>query len=90
MKKIAIALLASLSAVAGAASAQTSENGITMTHDANVAAQIEQHARDVQAQPAIEEDAQSAADKTVKKAQHHGKKTAANAKKKAHAAVASE
>jgi hypothetical protein len=67
MKKIAIALLASLSAVAGAASAQTSENGITMTHDANVAAQIEQHARDVQAQPAIEEDAQSAADKTEKK-----------------------
>jgi hypothetical protein len=92
MKKIAIALLASLSAIAGAASAQTSANGITMTRDANVAAQIEQHARTVQAQPAasFDEDVQAPASKTVQKAKHHGKKTVAKAKKKALSTVASK
>jgi len=91
MKKISLALLVSLSAIASAAFAQTAERGITMTHDANVAAQIEQHARDVKAQPPVaEEYAQEAPVKTVKKARHHGKKTVAKSMKKAHATVASK
>lgn len=76
MKKISFALLASLF-VAGAASAQT-EQGIVMTHDANVASQIEQHARSVQAQPAgFEQDAQPAREPVMhttsahKGAHHH-------------------
>lgn len=40
------------------ASEQTTEDDIVTTHDANVVSQIEQHARDVQAQPpVVEQDA---------------------------------
>jgi hypothetical protein len=56
MKKSSVALLFSLLAVAGAASAQTPSNGIVMTHDREVAAKIEQHARDVQAQPVVQQE----------------------------------
>ncbi|WP_233875026.1 hypothetical protein [Paraburkholderia adhaesiva] len=71
MKKISIALLASFF-VAGAAMAQTPNNGIVTTHDANVAAQIEQHARDVQAQPqVVEHDAPVANDSAPHKGTHH-------------------
>ncbi|MBB5409317.1 hypothetical protein HDG34_003258 [Paraburkholderia sp. HC6.4b] len=71
MKKISFALLASLF-VAGAASAQTTENGIVMTHDDNVAAQIVQHARDVQAQPpVVDQDAQPAHEGVPSKGAHH-------------------
>ncbi|QGZ58868.1 hypothetical protein [Paraburkholderia acidiphila] len=71
MKKISYALLASLF-VAGAASAQTPENGIVTTHDANVASQIEQHARDAQAQqPVVEQDARTVHDNAPHKGAHH-------------------
>ncbi|MEM5373012.1 hypothetical protein V4C53_44485 [Paraburkholderia azotifigens] len=53
MKRSSIALFVSLLAVAGAASAQTASNGILMTHDRDVASKIEQHARDIQAQPVV-------------------------------------
>ena len=71
MNKISFALVASLF-VAGAASAQTPGTGIVMTHDANVVSQIEQHARDVQAQPAVvEHEAQAAHESAPHKATHH-------------------
>jgi hypothetical protein len=80
MKKISVALLVSLF-VAGTASAEVLGNGIVMTHDNDVAAQIEQHARDVQAQPPVVEHDQQAGDaSTVRKpAHHHHKKHAAHA-----------
>ncbi|MBN3762381.1 hypothetical protein [Burkholderia sp. Ac-20365] len=79
MNKISAALLASLLAVAGVASAQTSGDGIVMTHDRAVAAQIEQHARDVQARPAIEQDVDAPAEKLDQKSvhEHHGYRKAA-------------
>ncbi|WP_322107395.1 hypothetical protein [Paraburkholderia sp. J41] len=77
MKKISFALLASLF-VAAAASAQTPENGIVTTHDANVVSQIEQHARDAQAQPqVVEQDAHAVPDSAPHKRthpHHHHKK----------------
>ncbi|WP_423383632.1 hypothetical protein [Burkholderia sp. LMG 32019] len=77
MKKISITLLVSFF-VAGAAMAQTSNNGIVTTHDANVAAQIEQHARDVQAQPPVFEHEvpvvnETAPHKGTHHHHHHGK-----------------
>ncbi|WP_321935875.1 hypothetical protein [Paraburkholderia sp. J8-2] len=73
MKKISFALLASLF-VTGAASAQTPQNGIVTTHDANVASQIEQHARDAQAQqPVVEQDAHAVRENAPhKNAKHKG------------------
>jgi hypothetical protein len=47
MKKVSLAVLVSLSALTGAAYAQT-DNGITMSTDPQKAAEIEQHAQDVQ------------------------------------------
>ena len=74
MNKISAALLVSLLTVAGVASAQTSSDGIVMTHDRAVASQIEQHARDIQARPADQQDASAAVEKTVQKPapHHHG------------------
>jgi stringent starvation protein B len=46
MKKASLAILVSLSAVAGAAYAQ--DNGITMSNDPAKAADVEQHAQDLQ------------------------------------------
>jgi stringent starvation protein B len=46
MKKVSLAVLVSLSALTGAAYAQ--DNGITMSTDPQKAADIEQHAQDVQ------------------------------------------
>ena len=79
MNKISAALLASLLAVAGVASAQTSGDGIVMTHDRAVAAQIEQHARDVQARPASEQDVDAPVEKLDQKPahEHHGHRKAA-------------
>lgn len=51
MKKSSIAVLISLSAFAGIASAQDVDNGIQVSRDPARAAQIEAHARNVQAQP---------------------------------------
>jgi hypothetical protein len=48
MKKVSLAVLVSLSALTGAAYAQQ-DNGITMSTDPQKAAEIEQHAQDVQA-----------------------------------------
>ncbi|QYD70455.1 hypothetical protein KZJ38_09295 [Paraburkholderia edwinii] len=47
MKKVSLAVLVSLSAVTGAAYAQQ-DSGITMSTDPQKAAEIEQHAQDVQ------------------------------------------
>lgn len=49
MNKVSLAVLISLSALTGAAYAQT-ENGITMSTDPQKAEQFEQHAQEVQAQ----------------------------------------
>ena len=71
MKKISFALFVPVF-VASAISAHAQSNGIVMTHDANVASQIEQHARDVQAQPpVVEQDAKAAHEGAPHKAAHH-------------------
>lgn len=49
MKKVSLAVLVSLAALTGAAYAQT-ENGITMSTDPQKAAEIEQHAQELQSQ----------------------------------------
>ncbi|WP_321877737.1 hypothetical protein [Paraburkholderia bannensis] len=51
MKKSSIAVLISLSALASIASAQDADNGIQMSNDPARAAQVETHARNMQAQP---------------------------------------
>ncbi|MBN3757646.1 hypothetical protein G3N95_32300 [Paraburkholderia sp. Tr-20389] len=71
MKKTSIALLVSLLAFAGAASAQADNNGIVMTHDRDVASKIEQHARDVQAQPVVQNDMDAPVEKVEQKPAHH-------------------
>lgn len=83
MKKSSLALLVSLLAAAGAASAQTPVNGIVMTHDRDVAAKIEQHAREVQAQPVVaQQDVDAPVEKIEQKpAHHHGHHHAAKSKK---------
>lgn len=48
MKKVSLAVLISLSALTGAAYAQT-ENGVTMSTDPAKAADVEQRAQDLQA-----------------------------------------
>ncbi|TDV11603.1 hypothetical protein [Paraburkholderia caballeronis] len=51
MKKISLAVLVTLSALTGAAYAQTDDSsGIRMSTDPQVAASIEQHAQDLQSQ----------------------------------------
>jgi hypothetical protein len=74
MKKVSLAILVSLSAVAGAAYAQ--DNGITMSNDPAKAADIEQRAQDLQnRQQAMPAPAMS--EKHHKMAPHHHKKPAA-------------
>jgi hypothetical protein len=52
MKTTSLVVLASLFVIAGTASAQDADSGVVMSHDPARVAQFEQHARDVQAQPA--------------------------------------
>jgi hypothetical protein len=80
MKKISVALLVSLF-VAGTASAEVLSNGIVMTHDTDVAAQIEQHARVVQEQPPVVQQNEPAGYGSTehKPARHHHKKHAVHA-----------
>jgi hypothetical protein len=70
MKKASLAVLISFSALTGAAYAQT-ENGVTMSTDPQKAAEVEQHAQDIQSQ-------QSAPPpmKEHSKGHHHQKKAA--------------
>ncbi|WP_028219150.1 hypothetical protein [Paraburkholderia oxyphila] len=68
MKKVSLAVLISLSALTGAAYAQT-ENGITMSTDPARAADVEQRAQDLQSRQ--EAAAQAPAEKMPMK--HHKK-----------------
>ncbi|HKT95770.1 MAG TPA: hypothetical protein VJS30_04435 [Paraburkholderia sp.] len=68
MKKVSLAVLISLSALTGAAYAQT-ENGVTMSTDPAKAADVEQRAQDLQARQQAA--AQAPAEKMPMK--HHKK-----------------
>ncbi|MGF6569531.1 hypothetical protein SAMN05443245_1533 [Paraburkholderia fungorum] len=70
MKKVSLAILVSLSAVAGAAYAQ--DNGITMSNDPAKAADIEQRAQDLQNRQQSMSAAPAMSDKHHKP--HHHKK----------------
>jgi hypothetical protein len=70
MKKVSLAILVSLSAVAGAAYAQ--DNGITMSNDPAKAADIEQRAQDLQNRQQTMAPAPAMSDKHHKP--HHHKK----------------
>jgi hypothetical protein len=76
MKKVSLALLVSLSALAGAAYAQT-DNGITESTDPAKVAEFEQHAQAVQAQ---QEAMPHEAPMKHKPAHHHKKGTAPESK----------
>jgi hypothetical protein len=81
MKKVSLAILVSLSALTGAAYAQT-DNGVTMSTDPAKAADVEQRAQDLQAQQQAEESRQSAMPAmhhSHKKAMHHAKAAKADA-----------
>jgi hypothetical protein len=79
MKKSSLAVLISLSAFAGIASAQNADNGIQMSTDPARAAQIEEHARNVQAQPSTTQ-FDEASDSARAPAQHAKGKHAHGAK----------
>jgi stringent starvation protein B len=72
MKKVSLAILVSLSAVAGAAYAQ--DNGITMSNDPAKAADIEQRAQDLQNRQQSMSAAPAMSEKHHKMAPHHHKK----------------
>jgi hypothetical protein len=79
MKKVSLAILVSLSALTGAAYAQ-SDNGVMMSTDPAKAADVEQRAQDLQAQQQAAENQQSAMPaKHHKKAMHHAKAAKADA-----------
>jgi hypothetical protein len=91
MKKSSIAILVSLSAIASIASAQNADNGIQMSKDPARAAQIEEHARNVQAQPATTQfdegsDVAKAAPQKAKSHHKHGATHSKSKKKHAHKA----
>ena len=69
MKKASLAVLVSLSALAGTAFAQTEEQGIRMSTDPQVAASIEQHAQELQSQ----QEAMPAQQPMMHHAPHHRK-----------------
>ncbi|MEC5405614.1 hypothetical protein VOM14_08525 [Paraburkholderia sp. MPAMCS5] len=71
MKKVSLAILISLGAVAGAAYAQ--DNGVTMSTDPAKAADVEQRAQDLQNRPQPMEAAPAAPMKHHKSQQHHKK-----------------
>jgi hypothetical protein len=91
MKKSSIAILVSLSALASIASAQDADNGIQMSKDPARAAQIEEHARNVQAQPSATQfdegsDAAKAAPQKAKSHHKHASKQTKSHNKHAHKA----
>jgi hypothetical protein len=69
MKKMSLAVLVALSAMTGAAYAQT-DKGITMSTDPAKAAEFEQHAQEAQSQQQAKE---SAPAKPQHKTMHHKK-----------------
>jgi stringent starvation protein B len=72
MKKVSLAILVSLSALAGTAYAQ--DNGVTMSTDPAKAADVEQRAQDLQAQQqAMESEKPAMPAKHHKMAPHHKK-----------------
>lgn len=75
MNKVSLAVLISLSALTGAAYAQT-ENGITMSTDPQKAAQFEQHAQEVQAQQQSSQSMPMSMPMKEHKMRHHHKKPA--------------
>ncbi|PLZ04403.1 hypothetical protein CY652_01710 [Burkholderia sp. WAC0059] len=75
MRKVSLAVLVALSALTGVAHAQT-ENGITMSTDPQRAADIEQHAQDLQAQQEAAPSTESARPVHHHRAPHHHKKAA--------------
>ncbi|MCG5074040.1 hypothetical protein [Paraburkholderia tagetis] len=84
MKKVSLAVLISLSALTGAAYAQT-ENGVTMSTDPAKAADVEQRAQGLQAQQQAA--AQAPAEMPMK---HHQKKGSHASHHKAPAKKAAE
>jgi predicted transcriptional regulator len=74
MKKVSLALLVSLSALTGAAYAQ--DNGITMSTDPARAADVEQHAQELQSRQESMESAESAKPAMHHKSMMHHKKAA--------------
>ncbi len=91
MKKSSIAILVSLSAFASIASAQNADNGIQMSNDPARAAQVEEHARNVQAQPATVQfdegsDVAKASPQKAKSHHKHGATQSKSKKKHAHKA----
>ncbi|MGA3248312.1 MAG: hypothetical protein ABSD12_09095 [Paraburkholderia sp.] len=77
MKKVSLAILVSLSALTGAAYAQT-DNGVTMSTDPAKAADVEQRAQDLQSQQQAAEN-RPAAPVKHHKAPHHAKAAKADA-----------
>lgn len=71
MKKVSLAILVSLSAVAGAAYAQ--DNGIMMSTDPAKAADVEQHAQELQNRQQTMESEPAMPMKHHKAAPHHKK-----------------
>ena len=74
MKKVSLAILVSLSALTGAAYAQT-DNGVMMSTDPAKAADVEQRAQDLQAKQQAMESQPAMPAKHHKKAPHHMKAT---------------
>jgi DNA-binding transcriptional regulator of glucitol operon len=72
MKKVSLAILVSLSALTGAAYAQT-DNGVTMSTDPAKAADVEQRAQELQSQQQAMESQPAMPAKHHKKAPHHMK-----------------
>ncbi|MGF7134195.1 DNA-binding transcriptional regulator of glucitol operon [Paraburkholderia sp. EB58] len=72
MKKVSLAILVSLSALTGAAYAQT-DNGVMMSTDPAKAADVEQRAQDLQAKQQAMESQPAMPAKHHKKAPHHMK-----------------
>jgi hypothetical protein len=72
MKKVSLAILVSLSALTGAAYAQ-SDNGVMMSTDPAKAADVEQRAQDLQAKQQAMESQPAMPAKHHKKAPHHMK-----------------
>ncbi|WP_144154079.1 hypothetical protein [Paraburkholderia sp. BCC1885] len=70
MKKVSLAILVSLSALTGAAYAQT-DNGVTMSTDPAKAADVEQRAQDLQSQQQAAESRPAMSSMHHKKAPHH-------------------
>jgi DNA-binding transcriptional regulator of glucitol operon len=72
MKKVSLAILVSLSALTGAAYAQT-DNGVMMSTDPAKAADVEQRAQDLQSKQQAMESQPAMPAKHHKKAPHHMK-----------------